>query len=419
MFSQGLVVDDFRMDETDITANLEGTTVLDFNGKKCALIKLETTQKDFSFDAGTMAIVKTEQKVGEIWVYVPEGVKRLTISHPRFGVLPSYDLGQSLEHAKTYILRLKTLDQIEMTLQDDKSKMVEQEQINLGTIMVFPNEELMRERGYGEIKNEYFQPDYNIAFMKDRELVNVISNVQDMLANHAIPNEDMQSQLEYFELEHAMEKEYELLGNSLEVNLYEEILRKPDPDIRIDLYYSVNNTKFGKKIFFELEASNNNRYVPIASCKDSVENTSEPTEQVLNRFIDNNAYNFCKQMKDYCQDLKNNGREIVVEFRKQNGLDLNLMRGEVGETKRPYNWFLRDLIREHSLKNSGKLGIQTKSRCQYENIRIPYVDEDGQIVDIAAWAKVICKEFQEATGLKLTTRDGIKMGKIAFTVSDE
>jgi hypothetical protein len=96
------------MDETDLTANTTGTTVIDQNGQKCALIKVETTQQGFSFDAGSLGIVKTEQHVGEIWVYVPEGVKRITISHQQLGVLRDYDLGQTLKRARTYVLDLSS-----------------------------------------------------------------------------------------------------------------------------------------------------------------------------------------------------------------------------------------------------------------------------------------------------------------------
>ena len=106
MQAQSLAVQSFRLDEADLTANTTGTIVIDQNGQKCALVKVETTQQGFSFDVGSLGVVKTEQKVGEIWVYVPEGVKRLTISHQQLGILRDYDLGQTLKRAKTYIMKL-------------------------------------------------------------------------------------------------------------------------------------------------------------------------------------------------------------------------------------------------------------------------------------------------------------------------
>ena len=63
MQAQNLAVQSFRMDETDLTANTAGTTVIDQNGNKCALIKVETTLKGFTFDAGTLGVVKTENHV--------------------------------------------------------------------------------------------------------------------------------------------------------------------------------------------------------------------------------------------------------------------------------------------------------------------------------------------------------------------
>ena len=72
---------DFRMNETDNTSNLLGSTVYDQNGDKCALIKIRTNQEGFSFDVGALGITKVIQKVGEIWLYVPYRVKKLTLFH--------------------------------------------------------------------------------------------------------------------------------------------------------------------------------------------------------------------------------------------------------------------------------------------------------------------------------------------------
>jgi formylglycine-generating enzyme required for sulfatase activity len=94
------------MDEQDLTANTAGTIVMDQNGQKCALIKVETTLKGFTFDAGSLGIVKTEQKVGETWIYVPEGVKRISIFHEGYMPIRDYDLGMVLRRARTYVMTL-------------------------------------------------------------------------------------------------------------------------------------------------------------------------------------------------------------------------------------------------------------------------------------------------------------------------
>ena len=104
----GLAVSEFRLLNDDLTANLHGTMVYDFNGEKCALIKVETTQRGFSFDVGALGVVKIVEQPGEIWLYVPEKIKRITISHPQLGVLRDYELGVQVNKGRTYLLKLTT-----------------------------------------------------------------------------------------------------------------------------------------------------------------------------------------------------------------------------------------------------------------------------------------------------------------------
>ncbi len=106
--AQNIAVSDFRLLETDMTANLDGFTVYDQNGEKCALIKVETTQQGFSFDTGALGVAETVQKAGEIWVYVPDRTSRITISHPQLGVLRNHDLGFPVRKARTYLMKLAT-----------------------------------------------------------------------------------------------------------------------------------------------------------------------------------------------------------------------------------------------------------------------------------------------------------------------
>lgn len=113
LMAQSIQVSDFSFDEMDITANTSGTEVVDpNNGKKCALIKVHTTQKGFTFDVGMLGVTKVVEQDSshptEIWVYVPQGVKRLSVMHPQLGELRDYDLGRTLQSSKTYHLTLQT-----------------------------------------------------------------------------------------------------------------------------------------------------------------------------------------------------------------------------------------------------------------------------------------------------------------------
>ena len=106
--AQDISVSSFKLLENDLTANTTGTMERDQNGETAALIKVVTTQQGFVFDGGMVGIVKTKQGVGEVWVYVPHGIKKITIQHPQLGVLRDYYFPIAIEKAKTYELTLST-----------------------------------------------------------------------------------------------------------------------------------------------------------------------------------------------------------------------------------------------------------------------------------------------------------------------
>ncbi|MBO5978931.1 MAG: PEGA domain-containing protein [Bacteroidales bacterium] len=106
LYAQQFSVNSFFLAETDLTANTPGTMVYDQNGNLCALIKVETTMKDFTFDVGVLGIASTVYEPGEIWVYIPFGIRKLTVKHPEFGIIRDYPLTCEIEKGRTYILKL-------------------------------------------------------------------------------------------------------------------------------------------------------------------------------------------------------------------------------------------------------------------------------------------------------------------------
>lgn len=77
--AQNISVKSFRLLETDLTANTAGTMKRDQNNEVSALIKVVTTETGFAFDGGMLGIVGAEQRTGEIWVYVPQKSRKITL----------------------------------------------------------------------------------------------------------------------------------------------------------------------------------------------------------------------------------------------------------------------------------------------------------------------------------------------------
>lgn len=100
--AQQFSVKGFRTLPNDVTAFI--TPVQDLNGDACALLKVEAPA-DFAFST-PLGIVKREDKVGEIWLYLPKGSKRITLKHPTLGVLRDYIFPSVLDSHMSYELSI-------------------------------------------------------------------------------------------------------------------------------------------------------------------------------------------------------------------------------------------------------------------------------------------------------------------------
>lgn len=103
--SQAWAVCYFRELPTDMDAKVRYPKK-DPNGHLCAIIKIETPFTGFTFDTGTLGVVSSEQKVGEIWVYVQQGVRKITIGHTK-GILREWPIPVAIKAGSVYVLKLE------------------------------------------------------------------------------------------------------------------------------------------------------------------------------------------------------------------------------------------------------------------------------------------------------------------------
>ena len=103
-FSQNMSIESFRCLDNDLSARV--AKVKDINGELCALIRLNTPERGFVFSGCN--VEKTEQKTGEIWVFVSPGVKFITIKHRDFGAIINYPFPESIKSGYAYEMKLRT-----------------------------------------------------------------------------------------------------------------------------------------------------------------------------------------------------------------------------------------------------------------------------------------------------------------------
>lgn len=106
--AQGISVKSFMALPMDLTATSQEGKRIDQNGDAAALIKVVTKEKGFVFEGGSLGIVDTQQRTGEIWVWVPKSARKISILHQDLGVLRDYRYPVDIESGRTYEMVLVT-----------------------------------------------------------------------------------------------------------------------------------------------------------------------------------------------------------------------------------------------------------------------------------------------------------------------
>lgn len=107
IYAQQLQIVDFHLDETDQSANRAGSEVFDLDDNPCALLRLQTTVKGFSFDMGTIGFCSIDEThPGEIWVWLRNGTRFMSVYHPQLGSIVRYPIPVKIKGKQTYYARL-------------------------------------------------------------------------------------------------------------------------------------------------------------------------------------------------------------------------------------------------------------------------------------------------------------------------
>lgn len=78
----------------------------DTDGEPCALLRLETKQKGWTFDAGLAGIVDVSYGEESVLLWLPSGARTITVAHPTYGALREWRIPQSLDPGHTYSVKL-------------------------------------------------------------------------------------------------------------------------------------------------------------------------------------------------------------------------------------------------------------------------------------------------------------------------
>jgi protein TonB len=110
-FSQQLAIESFEPNITDQTARYGDDARKDQNDKQCAIVKINTSLKsnDLDCNVGTAGVHNTEQKAGEVWVWLSAGTTKIKIGSTALNATTGwYPFPAPLSESTVYEMKLKS-----------------------------------------------------------------------------------------------------------------------------------------------------------------------------------------------------------------------------------------------------------------------------------------------------------------------
>ena len=267
------------------------------------------------------------------------------------------------------------------------------------TIMILPSDNWCNQRyfmtSYSNQGNTVKSPNYQQAFMEDAELGQVISKIGQVLTGLGYSLKDAEQEIKSIGTKTAEDNVTmsKSSGASLVESPLDMLKRRIKSDIVIQIWWQVNRAANGHSASFTLEAFDAYTNKRIATSTGTTQASSAIIPELLAQAVKENVKPFDKQMDSWFADQKKNGREINLTVKCWDSWDKDLETEYDGEE-------LTDCIQKWMQKNtvngSFNLSDGTESFAQFEQVRIPLLDDKGKAMDARAFAIKLRKYLQQS-----------------------
>lgn len=249
------------------------------------------------------------------------------------------------------------------------------------TLMVVPSDAWCNEHHYMQkFDNQgttVYVPDYKTAFRECKELNNVISKVNILMADRGFPLKDLQQTLKSLDNIAAEDMvTTSKAGDGLMENPIDRLRATAKADIILELDWTMNTNGPKKSVTFDLRGLDAYSNKQVAGAEGTgAPSFSAETPVLLEEAVLNHMDNFTAQLQSHFDDLLTNGREVVLDVRvfdNGSGIDLETEYGDDELTDIIENW-----VNDNTVQHRFNLSDATETRMFFEQVRIPLYKANG------------------------------------------
>ncbi len=263
------------------------------------------------------------------------------------------------------------------------------------TLMILPSDNWCVQRYFisefdnqGTVQNI---PNYKQAFQEDTEIGQVISKIGELMIDRGFPLKDAEQELKAIEARAAEDNmtASKSSGSTLSESPLDVLKNRAKADIIIQIWWKVSNTESGRVVSFVLEAFDTytNKRIAASSGDGSPDNNDMVSVMLANA-VASNIDPFVGQLDDHFTDMLTNGREIRLTVRTWDSWDNDLETEIAGDEIRNH---IYDWMADNTVQGRFNESNSTESRIDYEQVRIPVLDERGRALDARQFARKLQK----------------------------
>lgn len=240
-------------------------------------------------------------------------------------------------------------------------------------------------------------PDYQKALSTDKDLNNVISKINILMADRGFPLQDMQQSLKSI---NNISAEDRLLtsrtsGATIAESPLDRLRRTAKADILLEVDWTISEVGPKKTVTYNLKGLDAYSNKQVAGAQGTgAPSFSAEVPVLLEEAVQDNMDNFTAQLQAHFDDMMANGREVVIDVRVfDNGSGLTLEE-EFNGTE--LSEIIDDWMAENTVNHRFSKADATENYINYDQVRIPLYKANGMPQDTNDFTRTLAKFLRNA-----------------------
>jgi hypothetical protein len=289
------------------------------------------------------------------------------------------------------------------------------------TIMVVPSDVWCNQNNFTQTFNnqgtEVIVPDYKKALQSDPTLLQVISQLNGMMAEKGFPLVNLESKLKQLEAESAEDamRVSSKTGGELQTSPIDQLKMVAKADIWMQITYTVNGRGM-QSIQFNLQGLDAYTNKQVATAVGNGEPSSGSVPELMEEAVNAHLDNFCSTLMDHFDDMFANGREVIMRIKVWDDWGEDLETEDYGDDE--LGILIEDWVSDNTVNGVYNLTTATENIMLFEQCRIPLFfirKEKERAYDVRRFGSDLRSYLSKELGVE-SKRESDGLGKVTLFI---